>query len=137
MPAPPLDEESKRESATVGNAPSVDRQEGSQSMMSVESNRTGSVRKQSVTNSNYQRRRLSAQKFDENESPEGGKKRDSQENFAVPDCFFVEDLPIRVDLELETPNINAKGKIMEDCGLLSHDRDDNTTYRKNSAFVEP
>ena len=46
-------------------------------MMSVESNRTGSVRKQSVTNSNYQRRRLSAQKFDENESPEGAKKRDS------------------------------------------------------------
>jgi len=82
----PLDERAKQEYSAHGanmvSSPSKKQQQrqdnNSQSMVSIDSSsRTNSIRKQSVTNSAYQRRRLSAQKF-ESESPEGGAKQQYQ-----------------------------------------------------------
>jgi len=112
-------------------------------VVSVDSCKTGSIRKQSVTNSKYQRRRLSSQKFEDDlESPEGDGKYKEKDDSAVAGFFFVNDVSIKVDLELETPNIVAEGRISEEPMGFSTSSDQqklrsDRTFNKNSAFVEP
>lgn len=41
-------------------------------------------------------------------------EEEDKDNSPVPECFFVDDVPIRVDLQLETPLIIADGRISEE-----------------------
>ena len=97
-----------------------------------------SLRRKSITNSAYQRRRLSAESVKQGEQhrnepfPEG-ELLQQEPVIADAECFFVDDVPVRVDIsDNDTPYGLMEGKISEE-----NSKEGTTTIvNKNSAFVE-
>jgi len=94
-----------------------------------------SVRRKSITNSAYQRRRLSAESVKQSDDlrcnepfPEG-----EQQQIADAECFFVDDVPVRVDIsDNDTPYGLMEGKISEEKSKGGT----TNIVNMNSAFVE-